>query len=111
LTGNRNVAAFPDGADFNEPFEHHFCESCASRSPLSNPVLRYGADVIQERLRVVSASSERTRVRLIRTESDATPEEWDLLTSRLPAKYAVVGLEFEVICSPEELEQLKQPSE
>ena len=58
-------------------------------------------------LPVNSAASECTQVRLVRSEGDAVPEEWSFLTSRLPQHYAVVGMEFEITCSPEELEHLK----
>jgi len=107
LTGSRRVAAISDEPSVDEAFEHHFCESCASSSPLVNPALRYGPDVIREKFRVVSVSPARTRVRLVRTEAEAAPEEWSFLTSRLPPRYAVVGAEFGITCSPEELQQLK----
>src|SRR5207249_2169382 len=101
------VPAISDESSVDEPFEHHFCESCASSSPLVNPVLRYGPDVISEKFIVVSVSPERTRVRQLRTEAEAAPEEWSFLTSRLPPQDAVVGMEFAITCTPEELEQLK----
>jgi len=59
------------------------------------------------KFRVISVSPEYTRVRLVRTEAEATPEEWTFLSSRLPPKYAVVGMEFGITCSPQELDQLK----
>lgn len=107
LTGSTKVSASSGEADVEEAFEHHFCESCAASSPLVNPALRYGPDVISEKFRVVSVSPEHTRVRLVRTEADAAPEEWSFLTSCLPPQYAVVGMEFGITCSPQELEQLK----
>ena len=107
LTGSRKVGAISDEPGSDEAFEHHFCESCASSSPLVNPALGYGPDVISEKFRVVSVSPERTRVRLIRTETEAAQEEWSFQTSRLPPQYAVVGMEFGITCSTEELEQLK----
>ena|SRR5438128_5283743 len=64
-----------------------FCEVCASSSPLVNPALKYGPDVISGKFRVISVSSERTQVRLIRTETEAVPEEWSFVTSRLPPHY------------------------
>ena len=107
LTGSRKVAAISDLPSVDEAFEHHFCESCASSSPLVNPALSYGSDVISEKLKVISVSPGRTRVRLVRTEAEAAPEEWSFLTSRLPPEYAVVGKEFGITCSPEELDHLK----
>lgn len=104
VTGSSRVAA-PSGVE--ETFEHHFCESCASNSQLVNPALGYGPDAISEKFRVVSVSPEHIRVRLVRTETEAAPVEWSFLTSRLPPQYAIVGMEFEITCSPEELEQLK----
>ncbi len=107
LTG-RGPIALPSGKPrLVKTFEHHFCEPCASTSSLVNPALRYGANAISEKFRVVSVSPEYTRVRLVRTEAQAAPEEWTFLTSRLPPKYAVVGMEFGITCSPEELDQLK----
>lgn len=107
VTGSRRVDSISGQPSANEEFQHHFCELCASSSPLVNPALKYGPDAISEKFRVISVSAERTRVRLLRTEGEAVPEEWSLLTSRLPPDYAVVGMEFGITCSPEELEQLK----
>ena len=107
LTGRGGVAANSDETSVDEAFANHFCESCASSSPLVNPALKYGPDVISENFRVVSVSAERTQVRQVRTETEAVPEELSLLTSRLPPQFAVIGIEFGIICSPEELEQLK----
>src|SRR5580765_8641457 len=101
LKGSRKAAAISDEPSIDEAFEHHFCEACASSSPLVNPALRHGPDVISEKFRVISVSPERTRVMLVRTEAEAVPEEWSFLTSRLPPKYAVVGMEFGITCSPE----------
>ena len=103
LKGTRSVR----GGSAREPFEQHLCESCASSSPVVNPALRYGPSVITEKLRVLSVTPERTRLRLVRTDADAAPEEWSFLTSSLPVHFAVVGMEFEMSCSPEELAQLK----
>jgi len=52
-------------------------------------------------------SAERTVVRLVRTETQPTPEDWSLLTSRLPPQYGVVGIEFQVACSSAELKRLQ----
>jgi len=107
VTGSRRVDSISGEPIANEEFQHHFCELCASSSPLVNPALRYGPDAISEKFRVISVSAERTRVRLLRTGAEAEPEEWSVLTSRLPPNCAVVGMEFGITCSPEELEQLK----
>jgi hypothetical protein len=106
LTGNRQVDTV-SGETSTEDFEHHFCESCASSSPLVNPALACGADAISEKLRVIGVSPERTRVRLVRTDTDVVPEEWSLLTSGLPSDYLTVGMEFGITCTPHELEHLK----
>ena len=37
-----------------------------------------------EELRVVSRELDKTVVRLVRTESSAHPEEWELVTDRMP---------------------------
>src|SRR5262245_62107327 len=107
ITGTRKVAPLSSGPNIDETIEHHFCELCVSTSPLVNPVLEYGPNAISEKFRVISVSAERTRVRLVRTESEARPEEWSFVTSRLPPPYAVVGAEFEITCSPEELDYLR----
>ena len=91
----------------DEAFEHHFCELCAQSSPLVNPSMAYGPDAATEKLRVVSVSAERTVVRLVRTEKQPTPEDWSLLTSRLPPQCGVVGMEFQVTSSPAELKRLQ----
>ena len=104
VTGSTRQSSI-SGAD--RTFEHHLCETCASTSPLLKPAHKYGPDVIRERLRVISVSPECTRVRLVRTETGAVPEEWSFVTSRLPPHYAVVGMEFGVTCSHDELEHLK----
>ena len=106
LSGNRRVDTV-SGESKTEDFEHHFCESCASSNPLVNPPLEHVADAIREKLRVVSVSPERTRVRLVSTETDAVPEEWSLVTSRLPSDFRTVGMEFWIACTPQELGQLK----
>jgi hypothetical protein len=87
--------------------KHHFCELCAEASPLANPVLRYGPDVINEQLKVISVSPEHTVVRLVRTETEPVPEEWSLLTSKLPPKFAVVGMQFGVLWSSAELRMMQ----
>ena len=107
LTGSTKRSSLSTDVSPDESFEHHFCEPCSSSEPLVNLKLRYGPDVISENLKVLSVSPERTVVRLVRTEADATPEEWSFLTSRFPQQYAVVGMEFGITCSPQELEHLK----
>src|SRR6266545_2370920 len=85
VSGRRRTYPSSGQASANEPFEHfehHFCELCAQSSPLVNPALAYGPDAVTEKLRVISVSAERTVVRLVRTETQPTPEDWSLLTSR-----------------------------
>jgi len=107
LSGGRRIYPTSGQASANESFEHHFCELCAQSSPLVNPSLAYGPDAVTEKLRVISVSGERTVVRLVRTETQSTPEDWSLLTSRLRPQYGVVGMEFQVTCSPAELKRLQ----
>ena len=107
LSGTRRVARNSGEPSAEEAIEHHFCEACASGSPLVNPALEYGPDAISEKFRVISVSAERVVVRLVRTEAEAQPEEWSFLTSRLPSHLAVVGMEFGITCHPEELDHLK----
>src|SRR5437773_1420300 len=86
LTGSRRIDPSLGELSGNEEFEHHFCETCASKSPLVNPALKYGPNAITEKLKVISVSPERTVVRLVRTETQPKAEEWSLLTSELPAE-------------------------
>jgi hypothetical protein len=60
---------------------------------------------ISERVRVISITEERTVLRLIRTEADATPEDWSLLSLRAPA--LPVGAEIVMTFTPSELEWMK----
>lgn len=111
LSGWRRKLSESGGEERVENFEHHFCETCATElkesSPLLNPALSIGPGAQTEKLRVISVSSERTVVRLVRTEVQGTPEDWSFVTSRLPPKYAVVGMEFEMVFTEAWLERLK----
>ena len=61
---------------------------------------------LRERVRVLTVTSERIVVQLVRTESDSTPEIWSLLTSRVPNQWKV-GMVGTIGYTPLELEWLK----
>jgi len=100
-----------DAASMEPPeFTLHFCSGCGEeyererRAKLFPPS---GEQPFYEQLRVIQSSSEHTVVRLVRTESQPSPEEWRFLTSRLPEKYCSVGTEFGVMLTSSQLEYLK----
>ncbi len=89
-------------------FTLHFCSECGEEYEQDRLVrLSPGEQPCHEQLRVIQSSSEHTVVRLVRTESQSSPEEWRLLTSRLPEKYCCVGLEYGVTLTSAQLEYLK----
>ena len=89
-------------------FTLHFCSECGEEYEQDRLARLFpGAQPFHEELRVIQSSSEHTVVRLVRTESDPSPQEWRLLTSRLPEKYCCVGMEFGVTLTSAELEYLK----
>ncbi len=61
-----------------------------------------------ERLRVIKSDADLTIVRLIRTESGPSPEEWTLLTARLGSDWPQsTGYVFSIGYTPMELEYLQ----
>ncbi len=97
----------PEGPDL------YFCFICAEEYRNANPIegraLGERQKGITEFVRVMSVTPERTIYRLIRTESDATPEDWSLLTSRVPER--PVGTEMKITYTREELEFLRGEGE
>ena len=59
-----------------------------------------------ERLRVITSDAECTVVQLVRTESGPSPEQWTLLTTRLPKQWRRDEL-FTIGYTPMELEYLQ----
>jgi len=59
-----------------------------------------------EAIRVISWRPDYTTVRLIRTESQAEPEYWSLVTSRIPSQWTN-GVEGRIGFTPMELEYLQ----
>ena len=55
---------------------------------------------------MISTTPERTVLRLVRTDEDNEPEEWTLLTARLPDRLQV-GHEITISFTPAELEWMK----
>jgi hypothetical protein len=109
IHGKRETCT-PSGRDSSgEVFELHFCEACAEeyrRTELSRSLFPNDHDEkIIEHVRVLSVTPERTVLRLIRTEADATPQDWSLLTSRLPRRQ--VGTEMTIAFTPSELEWMR----
>ena len=109
LTGNRTTHSGSGGQARPREFRLHFCPVCAEEyqhSQLSGSLFP-GEPQKTERLRVVGVTPERTVLRLIRTESESPPEEWSLLTSRLPEPLWPVGWEITMTFTPSELEWLR----
>jgi hypothetical protein len=82
----------------------HLCAVCADKYHRSQAGRRLGAgqQPIKELVRVVSVTPEWTIYRVVRTDSHRVPEEWRLVTNRVPAR--AVGSEFTITYAPEELQ-------
>ena len=109
VKGDGNRSAPKAEADSPE-LTMHFCEMCHEVYQRENFARAYpptGEQPIKERLRVIESTSQRTVVRLIRTESNEVPEDWVLLSSRLPEHICTVGNEFGMTFTPSELAYLK----
>ena len=108
---DREVAELSEEDVTNPNFNLHLCVACAEEyheQVLSRSMLPGSMDgQLKERLRVVSVTGKRTTLRLIRTESEVSPQEWHLMTSRLPSGVWQVGEEITLILTPSELEFLK----
>jgi hypothetical protein len=109
ISGTKSSRPHSGGESHTVVFTIDLCETCAEkyrRTELSRRLFpKEHEKQIVERVRVMSVTPERTRIRLIRTEAGATPEDWSLLTSRLPEN--PVGTEMTLIFTPSELEWLK----
>ena len=87
----------------------NLCEGCAKEYQLPNssrtlfPHLHQ--EQVREQVRVMSITPEVTVWRLIRTEANPTPEDWAVLTSRVPTQ--PVGTELTVVFTQAELEWMK----
>ena len=68
-----------------------------------------GSNVRREKLRVMNLTPECMTVRLVRTESDAAPEDWIFPAARLPDEWLdwESGKEFELEISEQELQWLQ----
>jgi hypothetical protein len=102
----------PDITTGKAEFTLHFCEACGDEWQKEEILARtlfpdFAEQPITEQLRVIQSSSERTVLRVLRTESQAVSEDWSLLTSRLPIDFRSVGKEFGMTFTPSELEFLK----
>ena len=110
IAGTTTSRLREDPESSNEEFKLHFCEPCAAeyqRAKLSKclfPDLNEAQ--ITEQLRVMSVTLERTVLRLIRTEAEAMPVDWSLLTSRVGEAWPV-GAEITMTFTPSELEWLQ----
>ena len=92
-------------------FKLHLCKTCAAvyhQEVLANSnCVNSKGLLIEERVRVVSITPERTVLRIIRTETNQSPQDWCVLTSRLPQPFWPVGEEISLSLTPLELEFLK----
>src|SRR5205814_10065778 len=97
LSGWQTVRIGSTDETRGQPFEHHFCATCAEElrqsNPLLNPLLQapQGARVLK--LRVTNVSPERIEVRAINPPADWAKDQWSFLAYRLPPRYAVLGME------------------
>jgi len=111
LSGSRRTRIGLGEQEQEESFEHHYCEACAEElkktSPMLNPLLQAGPGARIVELRVISASSDRIVVRQIGPDSDSSQPEWAFLTSRLPAQFAVPGMEFGMAVTDAQLKWLR----
>jgi hypothetical protein len=90
-----------------EKVEQHFCEICARTRMQHAGALDRSPDIINATVRIVSVSPERTVLRVVRTETGSIPEEWSVLTSRLPKPFWPSGSEVDMTLTREELAWLK----
>jgi hypothetical protein len=81
-----------------ESTELHFCPICTGEyraaHGLEGRSLGHGQPKATELVRVMSVTPEWTVYRLVRTDSDPVPEEWRLITDRVPAR--PVGTEMRI---------------
>jgi hypothetical protein len=109
FAGHRTAHSDSGGQARPNEFEFHLCPACAEeyqQSQLSQSLFP-GEPQRTERFRVVGITPERTVLRLIRAESDSPPEEWSLLTSRLPESFSPIGSEITMTFTPSELAWLR----
>jgi hypothetical protein len=109
INGTKSTRPLSGGESHIEAIKLALCEACAEeyrhKEQSGSLFPNEREERFVERVRVMSVMPERTIIRLIRTEADATPEDWSLLTSRLPKCPA--GTEMTIRFTPSELEWLK----
>ncbi len=110
ISGTETTVPRSGAESSEEEFILHFCPSCAEeyRRTKSSQSLFPGLheEPIRERVRVMTVTPERTVLRLIRTETDPMPEDWNLLTARVGRTWPV-GTEIAIAFTPSELEWLR----
>jgi hypothetical protein len=106
IEGTKKITSSLDGSETMESLDHHFCSHCADeyRRQERAQLVRPGSRT--EKLRVVSASSDRTVFRVIHDDPNAFAEEWSFVTSRMPSQFPA-GTEVVVTFDDLELEWLK----
>jgi hypothetical protein len=111
LSGWQRTPGAPGEEEPEQSFEHHYCAACeeelSKTNPLLNPLLKAGPGARMVELRVISASLDWIVVRQIGPDSDSSQPEWSFLTSRLPAQYAVPGMEFGMAVTDAQLKWLR----
>lgn len=109
-TGTSTAKRSSPAESSSQEFELHFCEACAEeyrRAQASHSLFPHLREEHRtEVVRVMSRTPERTVLRLVRTAEAKVPEEWTLLTSRLPDRLQV-GREITISFTPAELEWMK----
>jgi hypothetical protein len=89
-------------------FTLHFCPECHEQYERERLAEAFPSEQpVQEQLRVIESTPKFTVVRLVRTESQPSPQEWRLVTSRLPKQYRSVGMEFGIAFTSAQLDYLK----
>ena len=86
----------------------HLCAVCADkylRPHNADHRLGIGQQPIKELVRLVSVTPEWTTYRVVRTDSNRVPEDWRLLTNRVPTR--ALGSGFTITYTSEELQFLK----
>src|SRR5579872_2275505 len=95
LTGWNTVRSAVRKEQHREPFEHHFCGTCADElkqsNHLLNPLLNAAPGAQTLKIKVLSVSPDLVEVRVLQDGNDFCQDHLAFLSSRLPAQYAIVG--------------------
>lgn len=111
LSSLRTVALDAGNRPAQDPFEHHYCESCAKEleqtNHLLNPYLRAGPSAKAMKVKVIGVSDTAIEVELTKEEFGARHDRCIFLRTLIPQDYAVEGMEFKMFVTEQELNQLQ----